>query len=160
MQDLLAARADTAAAHATILTPHPLEAARLLGSTSAEVQADRLHAARTLASRFKAAVVLKGSGSVIAEENGNVVINHTGNPALATAGTGDILAGICGSLLARNPNAAEVAGLAVCLHGLAADKLVAQGIGPIGITSTELIQAVRNCLNEMLADSSGAADAY
>ncbi|MFZ6644666.1 NAD(P)H-hydrate dehydratase [Undibacterium sp. TJN25] len=158
LQDLLVARAD--AAHSTILTPHPLEAARLLGSTSAEIQADRLHAARTLASRFKATVVLKGSGSVIADENGNVVINHTGNPALATAGTGDILAGICGSLLARNANAAEVAALAVCLHGLAADKLVAHGIGPIGVTSAELIQAVRNCLNEMLADSSGAADVY
>ncbi|WP_394781529.1 NAD(P)H-hydrate dehydratase [Undibacterium sp.] len=174
LQDLLTARAE--AGHATILTPHPLEAARLLshsnsgsnsgsssGSSSAEVQADRLHAARTLASRFRAAVVVKGSGSVIAEEDGNVIINHTGNPALATAGTGDILAGICGALLAHNASPADVmntAAFAVCLHGLAADMLVAQGIGPIGITSTELIQSVRNCLNEMVADSSGSADAY
>lgn len=155
LQDLLAARTGP-----TILTPHPLEAARLLGSSGAEVQADRLHAARTLAQRFSATVVLKGSGTVIAEQDGQVMINHTGNPALATAGTGDILAGMCGTLLTHQAAAADVAGLAVCLHGLAADRLVAQGTGPVGITSGELIHAVRNCLNEMLADSAGAIDAY
>lgn len=158
LQALLTVRTRT-----TILTPHPLEAARLLGSSGAEVQADRLQAARTLASRFKATVILKGSGTVIAEEDGQVIVNHTGNPALATAGTGDVLAGMCGTLLthAASPGeAAEAAGLAVCLHGQAADNLVAQGIGPVGITSGELISAVRNCLNEMLADSSGAVDAY
>ncbi|MES2104185.1 MAG: NAD(P)H-hydrate dehydratase [Pseudomonadota bacterium] len=155
LQKLLASRTG-----ATILTPHPLEAARLLGISAAEVQADRLHAARALASRYAATVILKGSGSVIAQADGEVIINHTGNPALATAGTGDILAGICGSLLIGEAPAFDIAGLAVCLHGLAADRLVAQGIGPLGITSGELIHAVRNCLNEMLADSSEAADAY
>ena len=155
LQDLLAARAGT-----TILTPHPLEAARLLGITGAEVQEDRLHAARTLASRYAVTVILKGSGTIIAQADGEVIINSTGNPALATAGTGDILAGICGSLLNYEAPALDVAGLAVCLHGLAADRLVAQGIGPVGITSGELIHAVRTCLNEMLADSSEAADAY
>ncbi|HTD07164.1 NAD(P)H-hydrate dehydratase [Undibacterium sp.] len=155
LQELLAARTGS-----TILTPHPLEAARLLGISGAEVQADRLHAARTLANRFAATVILKGSGTVIAEKDGQVVINHTGNPALATAGTGDILAGMCGTLLAHAAAAVDAAGLAVCLHGLAADKLVAQGIGPVGITSGELIHAIRNCLNEMLADSSAVVDAY
>ncbi|GGC99701.1 NAD(P)H-hydrate dehydratase [Undibacterium terreum] len=145
---------------ATVLTPHPLEAARLLEISGLEVQADRLHAARTLAQRFSATVILKGSGTVIADKEGYVFINHTGNPALATAGTGDILAGICGTLLVREAPAIDVAGLAACLHGQAADRLVEHGIGPVGITSGELIHAVRECLNEMLADSSGLVDAY
>ncbi|HZV67845.1 MAG TPA: NAD(P)H-hydrate dehydratase, partial [Telluria sp.] len=85
----------------TVLTPHPLEAARLLGMTSAAVQADRLAAARALAARFNAVVVLKGSGTVIAQADGTLAVNPTGNPGLASAGTGDVLAGICGALLAQ-----------------------------------------------------------
>src|SRR5213079_828397 len=85
----------------TLLTPHPLEAARLLALTSAEVQHNRPAAARTLAARFNATVVLKGSGSVIARPDGMLAINPTGNPGLATAGTGDVLSGICGSLMAQ-----------------------------------------------------------
>lgn len=135
----------------------PLE---LRGDKRAREKAEEMLAHVGLASRYAATVILKGSGSVIAQADGEVIINHTGNPALATAGTGDILAGICGSLLIGEAPAFDIAGLAVCLHGLAADRLVAQGIGPLGITSGELIHAVRNCLNEMLADSSEAADAY
>ncbi|WP_308622175.1 ADP/ATP-dependent (S)-NAD(P)H-hydrate dehydratase [Massilia sp. Se16.2.3] len=85
----------------TILTPHPLEAARLLGSSAAEVQADRLAAARDLARRMQAVVVLKGAGTVLARPDGEVVINPTGNPGLATGGSGDVLAGVCGALLAQ-----------------------------------------------------------
>ena len=134
----------------TLMTPHPLEAARLLACTSAQVQADRLAAARTLARRFNATVVLKGSGSVIARMDGTAVINTTGNPALATAGTGDVLAGICGALLAQAWPAWEAALAAVWLHGAAADKLVQQGIGPIGLTASELIPAVRIALNRLV----------
>lgn len=136
---------------ATILTPHPLEAARLLGVSSADIQADRLAAARDLAQRFSSTVVLKGSGTVIARSNGNAVINTTGNAALATAGTGDVLSGICGALLAQGWPEWEAALAAVWLHGHAADMLVEQGIGPIGIAAGELIPVVRTALNQLVA---------
>jgi hydroxyethylthiazole kinase-like uncharacterized protein yjeF len=134
----------------TVLTPHPLEAARLLGGSIADVQADRLSAARTLARRLKAIVVLKGSGTVIAAPDGQAVINTTGNPALATAGTGDVLAGLCGALLAQGWPHWEAALAAVWLHGMAADVLVAEGCGPIGLTAAELIHAIRTALNRMV----------
>lgn len=134
---------------ATILTPHPLEAARLLDITTAEVQADRLAAARQLASQLNVIVVLKGSGTVIAAPDGAVVINTSGGPALATAGTGDVLAGLCGSLLAQGWNEWDAALGAVWLHGAAADALVASGAGPIGLTASELIPAVRKLINAL-----------
>jgi len=134
----------------TVLTPHPLEAARLLGMNSVEVQRDRLAAARAIAARFNAVVVLKGSGSVIAATGGAVVVNISGNPGLASAGTGDVLAGICGALLAQGWPAREAALGAVWLHGAGADRLVALGIGPIGLCAGELPGAVRAVLNELI----------
>ena len=107
----------------TLLTPHPLEAARLLACTVAEVQRDRLAAASELAARWNLTVVLKGSGSVIATPGGTPVINATGNAALATAGTGDVLAGWAGGLWAQahSASAQAVACQAAWLHGHAAD---------------------------------------
>ncbi len=119
----------------TILTPHPLEAARLLGNQTADVQADRLAAARRLAADTGAVVVLKGSGSVIASPDGGLAINPTGDARLATAGTGDVLAGwIGGTWSAQPPTAAgadahadarslaqRVAAAAVFVHGRACD---------------------------------------
>lgn len=105
----------------TVLTPHPLEGARLLGGTAAAVQQDRLAAARQLAERFGCCVVLKGSGTVIAEPGEVPVINPTGNARLATAGTGDVLAGLIGARLARGETAWDAACAAVWLHGQAAD---------------------------------------
>jgi hydroxyethylthiazole kinase-like uncharacterized protein yjeF len=133
-----------------ILTPHPLEAARLLGCGAAVVQTDRPAAARGLAARFNTVVVLKGSGTIIAHPDGKIAINPTGNPALATAGSGDVLAGIGGALLAQHWPAWEAALAAVWLHGAAADRLVAQGIGPIGLSASELIPVVRTLLNELV----------
>ena len=135
---------------AAVLTPHPLEAARLLGRSVGEVQANRVGAARELAASLNAVVVLKGSGTVIAAATGGVVINTTGNPALATAGTGDVLAGLCGGLLAQGWPQWEAALAAVWLHGMAADVLVADGAGPIGLTAGELIPAIRMALNRMV----------
>jgi hydroxyethylthiazole kinase-like uncharacterized protein yjeF len=134
----------------SVLTPHPLEAARLLGVPIAEVQADRVGSARTLAARLNAIVVLKGSGTVIAAPNGDAVINTTGNPALATAGTGDVLSGLCGALLAQGWPHWEAALAGVWLHGMAADVLVSEGAGPIGLTAGELIPAIRVALNRMV----------
>jgi hydroxyethylthiazole kinase-like uncharacterized protein yjeF len=134
-----------------ILTPHPLEAARLLGVTAAEVQADRPAAARALAAKLSATVVLKGSGTVVAARDGAIVINTTGNPALATAGTGDVLSGLCGSLLAQGWPEWEAALAGVWLHGMAADVLVTEGAGPIGLTASELIPAIRTAVNRLAA---------
>ncbi|HEV7814112.1 MAG TPA: NAD(P)H-hydrate dehydratase [Janthinobacterium sp.] len=134
----------------TLLTPHPLEAARLLGTSIGEVQADRLAAARQLAAQLRVTVVLKGSGTVIAAADGNVVINTTGNPALATAGTGDVLSGVCGSLLAQGWPEWEAALAGVWLHGMAADVLVSDGTGPIGLAASELIPAIRVAINRMV----------
>ena len=85
----------------TVLTPHPLEAARLLGSDTATVMSDRLAAAQSLSDRFAAICVLKGSGSVISAPGRMPMINASGNAALATAGTGDVLAGMIGSRMLR-----------------------------------------------------------
>ena len=134
----------------SVLTPHPLEAARLLGCSIAEVQADRVGMARKLAAKLNAYVVLKGSGTVIAAPNGDAVINTTGNPALATAGTGDVLSGLCGSLMAQGWPMWEAALAGVWLHGIAADVLVTEGAGPIGLTAGELIPAIRVALNRMV----------
>ena len=105
----------------TILTPHPLEAARLLGCSAAAVQADRLGMARQLAERFSCVVILKGSGTVIAAPGEPVLINSTGNALLASAGTGDVLAGMVGACLARGMCAVDAAAAAVFEHGRRAD---------------------------------------
>ena len=105
----------------TVLTPHPLEAARLLGLTTAEVQADRLDAAQQLAAQFNCVAVLKGSGTVVSAADRVPAINPTGNGLLATAGTGDVLAGMVGARLAAGASALRAASEAVYAHGLAAD---------------------------------------
>ena len=133
----------------TLLTPHPLEAARLLGTSAAAIQADRLGAARELAAFFLSTVILKGSGTVIADPEAHIVINTTGNPALSTAGTGDVLSGLCGALLAQHWPVWEAALAAVWLHGVAADQQVAEGIGPRGLTASELLPAIRSALNQL-----------
>jgi ADP-dependent NAD(P)H-hydrate dehydratase / NAD(P)H-hydrate epimerase len=126
----LRAQLGTRGAHgrATILTPHPLEAARLLASTAADVQADRLAAARKLAADTGAVVVLKGSGTLVALPDGRVAVNPTGDARLASAGTGDVLAGWIGGLWSAQPGADGTAGqafnvarAAAWIHGRACD---------------------------------------
>ncbi len=107
---------------ATVLTPHPLEAARLLASSTNQVQCDRLAAARQLARDYQCTVVLKGSGTVVAAPDHLPAINPTGNPRLATAGTGDVLAGMIGAELAAGLAPFDAACAAVYRHGAAADQ--------------------------------------
>lgn len=111
----------------TVMTPHPLEAARLLATDTAAVQADRVAAARRLAERWRCTVVLKGSGSVIASPGRLPTLNPTGNALLATAGTGDVLAGWLGGRWAQGAEAHEAACAAACEHGHAADQAWAAG---------------------------------
>ncbi len=106
----------------TVLTPHPLEAARLLGCGAADVQADRLAAAARLAANLGCTVVLKGSGTVIAAPGRTPAVNSTGNALLATAGTGDVLAGMTGARLAAGGDAFDAACGAVFAHGAVADR--------------------------------------
>jgi hydroxyethylthiazole kinase-like uncharacterized protein yjeF len=120
LQTLLIARGRRLAT--TVLTPHPLEAARLSGSTAKQVQSDRLATAQQLAQRFGCTVVLKGSGTVIAASGQTPVINFTGNARLATAGTGDVLAGMIGAGLAAGVPAFQAACEAVYRHGQVADR--------------------------------------
>ncbi len=123
LQTLLAARAGRR--WHTVLTPHPLEAARLCGMTSVAVQADRIAAAQDLANRFGCVVILKGSGTVVAASGQPPYLNSSGNALLATAGTGDVLAGMVGAGLAHGLSAWDAAGSAVFLHGQAADQWLA-----------------------------------
>lgn len=134
-------------AAATLITPHPLEAARLLGSDIDAVQADRLRAARALAAKLKAHTVLKGCGSVIASPDGRWFINTSGNPGMASAGMGDVLSGLAVSLLAQGWQAEAALLCAVHLHGAAADQLVGTGIGPAGLSAGETIDAARQLFN-------------
>jgi ADP-dependent NAD(P)H-hydrate dehydratase / NAD(P)H-hydrate epimerase len=119
LQILLIARA--ARSLSTVLTPHPLEAARLLGSSAAQVQAARLRAAQQLADQFQCTVVLKGAGSIIAAPGQLPHINSTGNAKLATAGTGDVLAGMVGANLATGLNSFAAACSGAYAHGLVAN---------------------------------------
>ena len=132
---------------ATILTPHPLEAARLLACSVDVVQHARLDAAAKLARQFKATIVLKGSGTVIAAEDEQIVINPTGNGALASAGTGDVLAGLIAALVVQGMPTYLAACAGVWLHGQAADDLVAQGQGPVGLNASALAAVIRQQLN-------------
>jgi hydroxyethylthiazole kinase-like uncharacterized protein yjeF len=131
----------------TVLTPHPAEAARLAASDAEAIQSDRLGSALMLAGKLKASLVLKGAGSVLAFADGTWAINATGNPGLASAGTGDVLAGMLGALLAQGVAAKEALRVAVCVHGAAADALVAAGVGPLGLTAGELASAARRLIN-------------
>ena len=132
-----------------LLTPHPAEAARLLGVETPLIQDDRIAAAQDLAAEFDAAVVLKGCGSVCALPEGTWCINTSGNPGMATAGMGDVLSGILGALLAQGAPAHSALLAGVHVHGLAADELVSAGIGPVGLTASETIEAARSVWNRL-----------
>ena len=134
---------------ARILTPHPLEAARLLHCQPGTVQADRIASALEIARRFSCVALLKGAGTVIASPEGTYAINPTGTAALSTAGTGDVLAGMIGALLAQGAQALEAACAAAWLHGRAADR---HGAGP-GLVAGEIAQSAAQELAGLRARS-------
>jgi hydroxyethylthiazole kinase-like uncharacterized protein yjeF len=136
----------------TLMTPHPTEAARLLDTDTTAVQTDRIAAALTLAKRFNACIALKGVGTVLARPDGRWRINTTGNPGLASGGTGDVLAGMTGALLAQGAPAWDALCAVVHLHGAAADAAVVAGNGPVGLSASELIVPARHLLNRWIAE--------
>jgi hydroxyethylthiazole kinase-like uncharacterized protein yjeF len=135
---LLGAAVAATAAGPLVMTPHPGEMARLLGVSAAEVNANRIGAARKLAGLTGASVLLKGARSVIADANGRVLVNSSGNPGMATPGMGDALAGIVGGLMAAKMAPFDALALGVFLHGYAADR-VAKRIGAVGYIAGDVI---------------------
>lgn len=136
----------------TVLTPHPGEAGRLLGRSSRAVQADRLGAVRALARASRSVVVLKGAHTLIGSPDGEVIVNPTGTPLLATAGSGDVLAGVIGALLAGGLSARDAALAGVYLHGAAAQALEPR-LGDAGLLAHEVadtIPRVRRALRAAL----------
>ena len=121
-----------------LLTPHPAEAARLLGITTAEVQADRFAAVRALAERYNASVILKGAGSLVAATDGLIGVVADGNPGMASGGMGDVLSGIVGGLVAQGLSATDAARLGAVVHACAAD-LAAEDFGQRSMLATDLI---------------------
>jgi len=135
--DLAPLRARAAAGHATVLTPHDGEYARLTGHAPGD---DRIVAARELAAATRSVVLLKGPTTVVAEpgEGGRVALNPTGSPALATAGSGDVLSGIIGGFCARGVGPFEAAAAAAFVHGRSADAA-----GHTGLVAGDLVDALR-----------------
>ncbi|KRE89630.1 carbohydrate kinase [Frateuria sp. Soil773] len=132
-----------------VLTPHPGEAARLLGSTVAAIEADRFAAARELARRYDAVVVLKGAGSLIADPDGRLDVCPWGNPGMASGGMGDLLTGIVAALLAQGRSAWQAATLGVGLHARAGDLAAREG--EIGMLASDLLAPLRELINGVAA---------
>jgi hydroxyethylthiazole kinase-like uncharacterized protein yjeF len=132
----------------TVITPHPLEAARLLGLTTEQIQADRMGAAQQLSQRFNTCAVLKGAGSVIAHQD-QLSINLSGGPALATGGTGDVLAGALGALLAQFgcESLHQTVALGVFLHGQTVEPLGLEKRNPRLLTASEVMLRIKQRLN-------------
>ncbi|MFM2483158.1 NAD(P)H-hydrate dehydratase [Celerinatantimonas sp. YJH-8] len=128
-----------------ILTPHPGEAARLLQCTVHDVESDRYQAARQLAERYQAIVVLKGAGTIIASAEGRLVTLNVGNPGMASGGMGDVLSGMIGGLIAQHIPLFDATCLAVCIHGHAADRAALQG--ERGMLASDLLPEIRALVN-------------
>lgn len=135
---------------ACVLTPHPGEAARLLGCTTDEVQADRAAAVQQLAQKFAATVVLKGADSLCATRDGKLFVNQTGNPGMSAAGMGDVLTGMIAAFIAQGLTADDALLLAVYLHGAAGDALAEQQAA-LGMTATEVTEWARWLLNQWVS---------
>ncbi|HXU93524.1 MAG TPA: NAD(P)H-hydrate dehydratase [Gallionella sp.] len=132
---------------ATVITPHPGEAARLLGCEIDEVQADRAAAVQQLAKKFGATVVLKGADSLCATRDGKLHVNQTGNPGMSAPGMGDVLTGMIAAFIAQGMSADNALLLAVHLHGAAGDELAKQ-VATIGMSATEVTEWARWLLNQ------------
>lgn len=141
----LLAGAPLALPSGSVLTPHPGEAARLLGISTEAVQADRPGAARKLARRYASVCVLKGAGTLVAEPGGRLALCERGHPAMAGAGLGDVLTGVVAALLAQGLEAWPAACLAVWLHARAGERL---GRGGRGLAASDLVPVIRELLEE------------
>ena len=131
-----------------ILTPHPGEMARLVETTSKEIQKNRIEYARSFAANYKCYVVLKGARSVIATPDGHIFINPTGNPGMSSGGMGDILTGVISALISQKYNPEEACLLGTFIHGLSGD-IVAEKTGCSGITATDVANSIPEALKQV-----------
>ena len=129
----------------TVLTPHPGEAAEMLNTTPKEIQKNRIASAKELQKKYGCIVVLKGNGTIICDKN-NAYLCSSGCPELAVAGTGDILSGIIGSLIAQGLTPLDAAKTGVAIHARAGEEF-ANDVGKIGLAASELIAYIRKFLN-------------
>ena len=134
-----------------VATPHPGEAGRLLGQSARDVQSDRLAAARALAKTARCCVVLKGEGSLTTTPEGRVVVNPTGSPLLATAGSGDVLAGVIAAFVAGGLPVEDAGAAAAWLHGAAGERL-ARTLGDAGLLAAEVADAVPRVRRSLRSD--------
>ncbi|HDS1736999.1 TPA: NAD(P)H-hydrate dehydratase [Pseudomonas putida] len=141
----LLARTPLALPSASILTPHPGEAARLLGVSTEAVQADRAGAARKLARKYASVCVLKGAGTLVASPDGQLALCGRGHPAMAGAGLGDVLSGVLAALLAQGMDAWSAACLGTWLHACAGERL---GVKGRGLAASDLLPVIRELLEE------------
>ena len=137
----------------TVITPHAGEAARMLNVSAEHIQLNRAKSALKLAKTLNVTCVLKGAGTICAHDEASLFVNTTGNVGLASGGTGDVLSGIIGSLMAQGLTGLEAAKLGVYVHGAAADALVEKGIGPIGLTASEIALEARNVFNTLHSET-------
>lgn len=135
-----------------VVTPHPGEAARLLATDVDTIQSARVQAALRLATSLQVICVLKGHETVCATPEGHCFVNTSGNPGLAAAGSGDVLTGMIASLMAQRMPSIAAVQFGVFAHGHAADLLVKKGVGPRGLTASEVILEVRHVIN-LLSES-------
>lgn len=138
--------------NASVITPHPGEAARLLGCTTEEVQAARSEAVQELAKRFHSTVVLKGAHSLCVTRNGKIYVNKTGNPGMSSPGMGDVLTGMIAAFIAQGLDVDQALLLAVHLHGTAGDAMAKQKV-TIGMTATEVTESARCLINQWIIQS-------
>ncbi|HEX9981633.1 MAG TPA: NAD(P)H-hydrate dehydratase [Thermoanaerobaculia bacterium] len=130
-----------------VITPHPGELARLLGTDTDSIGTDRLAAAREAARATNCVVVLKGHQTLVAEPDGHVFVNPTGNPGMATGGMGDVLGGLLAALLARDADPLDAACAAVYLHGVAGD-LVALELGDTGLAALDVVEKLPHAIQQ------------
>lgn len=135
-------------AHATLLTPHPGEAARLLGCNISEIQASRQASARKIAETFHALTALKGAGTVIASPDGEMLVNSSGCAAMASPGMGDVLTGLIAGLIAQGVEPRRALEAAVYLHGVAGEQVWKAEHHPPSICATRLIEAIPRLLSK------------
>jgi NAD(P)H-hydrate epimerase len=134
-----------------ILTPHPGEMGRLIGKPTVDVQKDRINIAAAFADAHKVILVLKGAHTIVALPGGGIYVNTTGNPGMASGGTGDVLTGMIGSLLAQGYSAADAACLGVYLHGMAGDMAAGEK-GEAGMIAGDVIEKIPEAIKKNSGD--------
>ncbi|WIV13453.1 NAD(P)H-hydrate dehydratase [Proteiniborus sp. MB09-C3] len=135
----------------TVITPHPAELSRLLGITTEEIQSNRIEYCRYAAQTFNTITVLKGSNTVISSPKGDIYINTTGNPGMATAGSGDVLSGMIGSLIGQKIEPLNATMAAVFCHGLAGD-IVAREKGEYGLIAGDIVENIPYAIKAIKSD--------